>query len=260
MLRPLADLVERWCEESGVAPDLRPTPAQLEAGFWTGTQHCRVGTNLPRLLSWERRFGYVLPESLKTWLRLSNGFYGEAGPLVHPLSAIGPMIPFARMPGLVVQPESWFELGNPNFETVCIDLAYRWPGGESPLFTSGDDQRGSPPRIIATGFTSWFLRLLHRGGAEYWFDPGFTGLGDPWTEHRRRVPPRHCPTAWADWSPRCALCSAGRSTTGPSPTAWVSHEGTSRRSSATSSMRRRITPSRAPEAGSIGPRLAPRSA
>jgi hypothetical protein len=98
------------------------------------------------------------------------------------------MIPFARMPGVIVQPESWFELGNPNFETVCIDLAYRWPGGESPLFTSGDDQRGSPPKIIAGGFTSWFLRLLHRGGAEFWFDPGFTGLGDPWLEHRRRVP------------------------------------------------------------------------
>jgi hypothetical protein len=193
MLRPLADLVERWCEESGVAPELRPTAAQLDAGFWTGTQHCRVGTNLPKLLSWERRFGYTLPESLKTWLRLSNGFYGEGGPLIHPLSAIGPMIPFARMPGLVVQPESWFELGNPNFETVCIDLAYRWPGGDSPLFTSGDDQRGSPPRIIAPSFTAWFLRLLHRGGAEYWFDPGFTGLGDPWLEHRKRVPPPPLP-------------------------------------------------------------------
>ena len=189
MGRPeLADLVERWCDESGIAPDLRPTPAQLEAGFWTGTKHCRVGTSLSKLLSWERRFGFALPDSLKAWLRLSDGFYGECGPLVHPLSAIGPMIPFARMPGLVVQPESWFELGNPNLETVCIDLAYRWPGGENPLFTSGDDERGSPPRIIAPGFTAWFLRLLHRGGAEYWFEPGFEGLGDPWLEHRRRVP------------------------------------------------------------------------
>jgi hypothetical protein len=183
MLRRLTELVSRWCEESGVPPDLRPTPAQLEAGFWTGAQHCRVGTDLPRLLSWERRFGYELPSSLKNWLRLSNGFYGEGGPLIHPIAAIG----------LVVQPESWFELGNPNFETVCIDLAYRWPGGESPLFTSGDDQRGSPPRIIASGFTSWFLRLLHRGGAEYWFDPGFAGLGDPWVEHRRMVPPPPLP-------------------------------------------------------------------
>jgi hypothetical protein len=188
MVSRLADLVERWCNESGVAPELRPTPAQLEAGFWTGTQHCRPGTDHARLLSWERRFGFALPESLKAWLRLSDGFYGEGGPLVHPLAAIGPMIPFARMPGLVIQPESWFELGNPNLETICIDLAYRWPGGDCPLFTSGDDERGSPSRIIAPGFTSWFLRLLHRGGAEFWFDPGFASLGDPWAEHRRKVP------------------------------------------------------------------------
>ena len=52
--------------------------------------------------------------------------------MIHPLSAIGPMVPFARMPGLVIQPESWFELGNPNVETVCIDLGYRWPGGGHP--------------------------------------------------------------------------------------------------------------------------------
>ena len=190
MPRPLANLVGRWCEESGVAPELRPSVAQLEAGFWTGTQHCRIGTDLGRLLSWERRFGFALPDSLKTWLRLSDGFYGEGGPLIHPLAAIGPMIPFNRMPGVAIQPESWFELGNPNYETICIDLAYRWPGsgGESPLFTSGDDLRGTLPRIIATGFTSWFLRLLHRGGAEYWFDPGFESPGDPWREHRRQVP------------------------------------------------------------------------
>jgi len=188
MLRPLAELVERWSEESGVAPDLRPTPAQLEANFWTGTKHTRVGADLSRILSWERRFGFVLPDSLKTWLRLSDGFYGESGPLIHPLSAIGPMVPFARMPGLVIQPESWFEVGNPNLETICIDLAYDWPGGDHPLFTSGDDDRRSPPRIIATSFTSWFLRLLHRGGAEFWFEPGFASLGDPWSEHRRRVP------------------------------------------------------------------------
>jgi cell wall assembly regulator SMI1 len=184
----LADLVERRCDAEGIVRDLRPTRAQLEANFWTRTQTCRVGADHARLVSWERRFGFDLPGSLKAWLRLSDGFYGEKGPLIHPLSAIGPMVPFARMPGLVVQPESWFELGNPNLETVCIDLAYRWPGGGAPLFTSGDDLRQSPPKIIAPSFAEWFLRLLHRGGAEYWFEPGFAGLGDPWAEHRRRVP------------------------------------------------------------------------
>ena len=98
-----------------------------------------------------------------------------------------------RSPAWWSSPRAGSSSATPNLETVCIDLAYRWPGGESPLFTSGDDQRGSPPRIIATGFTAWFLRLLHRGGAEYWFDPGFVGLGDPWREHRRRVPPPTLP-------------------------------------------------------------------
>jgi hypothetical protein len=108
--------------------------------------------------------------------------------LIHPLTAIGPMVPFARVPDLVVQPESWLELGNPEAETVCIDLAYQWPGGDCPIFTSGDDQRQSPPRVIAPSFEAWFVRLLHEGGRLYWFDPGFVPLGDPWGEHRRRAP------------------------------------------------------------------------
>ncbi len=41
---------------------------------------------------------------------------------------------------MLVQPESWFELGNPNRQTICIDLAYRLPGGSYPIFTSGDEE------------------------------------------------------------------------------------------------------------------------
>src|SRR5262249_51567326 len=117
----------------------------------------------------------------------SDGFY-RGGPLIHPLSAIGPMVPFARVPDLVVQPESWFELGNPNVETVCIDLAYRWPGGDCPIFTSGDDQSQSRPPVVAPRSDGWFLPLLHRGGQEYWFDAGFANLGAPWFAHRRHAP------------------------------------------------------------------------
>jgi hypothetical protein len=200
MVSPIAELVESWCDLSGIGPDLRPTPARLLEGF--GQRACRPGADPALLTSWERRFGFALPGSLKDWLRLSDGFYGENGPLIHPLSSIGPMIPFARMPGLVVQPESWFELGNPNLETICIDLAYRWPGGDCPLFTSGDDERRSPPRVIAPGFAAWFLRLLHRGGAEYWFEPGFASMGDPWLEHRRRVPTPALPDRLRSLLPR----------------------------------------------------------
>jgi hypothetical protein len=97
------------------------------------------------------------------------------------------MIPFARLPELIVQPESWFELGNPNVQTICIDLAYRLPGGGYPIFTSGDDSCDSRPRLIARSFEEWFLELLRQGGREYWFEPGFPDLGDPWQSHRRHV-------------------------------------------------------------------------
>ncbi len=106
---------------------------------------------------------------------LSNGLY-RSGPLIHPISAIGPMIPFARVPEMLVQPESWFELGNPNLQTICIDLAYRLPGGGHPIFTSGDDARGSPPRIIARGFEEWFLELLRQGGPRILVRPRLRGL------------------------------------------------------------------------------------
>jgi hypothetical protein len=101
------------------------------------------------------------------------------------------MIPFARVPEMIVQPESWFELGNPNLQTVCIDLAYRLPGGGHAIFTSGDDAGGSPPRIIARSFEEWFLELLRQGGREYWFDPDFEGHGAPWLSHRRHAPRPH---------------------------------------------------------------------
>ncbi len=97
------------------------------------------------------------------------------------------MIPFARVPEMIVQPESWFELGNPNRQTICIDLAYRLPGGGCPIFTSGDDLARSSPRIIARSFDEWFLELMCQGGREYWFDARSADLGDPWQLHRRHV-------------------------------------------------------------------------
>jgi len=181
----LSDRLAWWAEAAGVDPALLPGPAALAADF--GPDACRPPACGRQVSSWEVRHGYRLPRGLRAWLLLSDGFYGE-GPLIHPLTAIGPMIPFARVPDLVVQPESWFELGNPGVETVCIDLAYALPGGGCPVFASGDDQRGTRPRIIAPGFDAWFLRLLDAGGREYWLDPDFAPLGDPWREHQHRTP------------------------------------------------------------------------
>jgi len=183
----LMTLVGRWCEFTGVDPELRPNSHSLVHGFPCDDMTCRPGVATCELVAWEHRHGFMLPNGLKAWLTLSDGLFLD-GPLIHPLSAIGPMVPFARMPGLLAQPESWFELGNPNLETVCLDLGYLWPGGDNPIFTSGDDERRSRPRIIASSFDEWFPRVLSAGGSEYWFDRGFNDLGDPWREHCRHVP------------------------------------------------------------------------
>ena len=178
--------VERWCDLMGVDAARRPDCRSVALGF-PGETACRPGLSSAELDDWERRYEFFLPAGLKTWLMLSDGLFAR-GPLIHPLSAIGPMVPFARVRGLVMQPESWFELGNPNLETVCIDLGYRRPGGGHTVFTSGDDERSSSPRIIASSFDAWFLRVLREGGREYWFDEAFDSLGDPWHEHRRQAP------------------------------------------------------------------------
>jgi hypothetical protein len=186
MAAPLGELVQCWVAWGGIDPRLAGDPAALESGFAGQPDPCRPGADARTICDWEKRHGYRLPAGLRAWLMLSNGLFGT-GPLIHPLSAIGPMIPFARVPDLIVQPESWFELGNPNLETVCIDLAYRLPDGGFPIFTSGDDASHSPPRIIARSFEEWFLELLRQRGREYWFDPAFSDFGDPWQSHRAHV-------------------------------------------------------------------------
>jgi len=186
MAAPLEELVKCWIAWGGIDDRLVPAPAALAKGFAAYPEACRPGAEPQAIADWEARHGHRLPAGLRAWLMLSNGLFGT-GPLIHPISAIGPMIPFARVPELIVQPESWFELGNPNLQTICIDLAYRLPGGGCPIFTSGDDASQSHPRIIARGFEEWFLELLRQGGREYWFDPGFVDFGDPWHAHRLHV-------------------------------------------------------------------------
>jgi hypothetical protein len=186
MAIPLGERVRSWMARVGIDARLAPDPAALEAGFSDSQEACRPGADPRAITAWEDRHGYRLPSGLRAWLMLSDGLY-RSGPLIHPLSAIGPMIPFARIPGMIVQPESWFELGNPNLQTICIDLGYRLPGAGNPIFTSGDDTRNSPPRIIARSFEEWFIELLRQGGREYWFDPDREDYGAPWPSHRRHT-------------------------------------------------------------------------
>jgi hypothetical protein len=179
-------LLNRWASAVGIDPARLPDARSLRARF--GPESVRPPARTTKLAVWEQRYGFRLPRGLMAWLALSDGLYQGESPLIHPLRAIGPMVSFAQVPELVIQPESWFEVGNPGTETICIDLGYTWPGGDCPIFTSGDDLRETKPRLIESGFCSWFVRLLHEGGRAYWFDPDFASLGDPWREHRCRAP------------------------------------------------------------------------
>lgn len=186
MTSQLGELVHIWMDWGGIDAERAPGAEILANGFaenWKPQPAADPGA----VAAWEHRHGFRLPAGLRAWLLLSNGLH-HGGPLIHPITAIGPMILFSKMRGLAIQPESWFELGNPNVETVCVDLAYRWPGGGRPIFVSGDELAGTKPRIIARSFEEWFLELLRQGGREYWLAPGFESLGDPWESHRRHAP------------------------------------------------------------------------
>lgn len=195
--RQLERVVDQWRQALRPRPAWAPLPAGWGEGYLDGAEFAplRSPAEPAEVRAWERRHGFALPSALRAWLSFSNGLYQQDGPVIHPLRAIGPMVPFARVPGLLVQPEGWFELGNPGRETVCVDLSYRWPGGDCPVFTSGDDQRRSRPQIIATRFDEWLGRLFAEGGREYWFDEEFEALGDPWAAHRRFAPVPELP----DW-------------------------------------------------------------
>jgi hypothetical protein len=190
MPEALVRVIEAWGRAVGLPAEVVPPPARLRQELGEERGYRVGGPGVPRsaLRRWERGHGFRLPPGLRSLLMLADGIATPDGPLLHPLRAIGPMVPFARVPELVVQPESWFEIGNPGQETICIDLAYTWPGGDCPIFTSGDDAHASAPRLIAPGFVAWIARFLQEGGRPYWFDREFRSMGDPWREHRERVP------------------------------------------------------------------------
>lgn len=194
----LSDAIERWGVESGLPRGALPDRETLRRWF---PGLARAGATSAELADWEERFGHALPESLRGWLRISNGFPAN-GSIVHPLRAIGPMVAFSGPGDPFLQPESWFELGNPSSEseTICVDLGYTWPGGDRdhPIFVSGNAERGWAPRVVASGFGEWFLGLIRAGGREYWRGEGACpGLGDPWECHRRLAPMPELPAGLA---------------------------------------------------------------
>lgn len=206
----LSTIVWQWANASGVEAQGLPAPEAIDRAFASGPPPWRTPVPRNQLAAWEDRHGYQLPHALRRWLLLSNGFYWESSS-VHPLHAIGPMVAFARIPNLWIQPESWFELGDFPSGSVCLDLGYQWPSGDCPVFTSGDDRLGLPPRVIAPSFATWFIRLLAEGGREFWVDAEFRPLGDPWHEHRRQTAPPVLPDHLQSYlGPARSLIQLGR--------------------------------------------------
>ncbi len=198
----LQDGLLTWCHVTGVPPEAITGRGRSFSEWVVSPTGRRLSLREPRTASeirdWEFRYGHALPRTLRAWFRISDGLYLDDQPLIHPLGSLGPMILFSRLPGLWVQPESWFELGCPGDETICIDLAYQHPAGGCPIFGSGDERADQKPMIVASSFEQWLITVLRHRGRPYWRDPGFEGLGDPWAAHRRFVPTPRLPGRLAD--------------------------------------------------------------
>ena len=237
MAGSLEELVRCWIAGEGSIRAWRPTAAALEAGFPRAPESCRPGADPRAIDAWEERHGYRLARRAAGLADALERSVPLAARLIHPISAIGPMIPFARVPDLIVQPESWFELGNPNVaDRLHRPGAIVCPGGGFPIFTSGDDAAASPPADHRAQLRGLVSRAAAAGGPRILVRPRFRR---PWRPlavapaARRR--PRRCPTGSAR-SPAvsCPLLARGADERVIAAT-WVSAGPTSSRSSATSS-------------------------
>ena len=173
----------------GSGPALRPDLTAL-AGPWPGS-HAGRRSSWAEVIAGEWRHGFALPRGPEALaLALLHGLFAD-GPLIHPLSAIGPMVPFARVPGLMVQPESWVRAGQSERRDRLPRPGLPLAGRGLPRVHVGRATIGGRrPRLIAPRLDAWFLLASwRRGGREYWSEIGkFADLGDPWEAHRRNVP------------------------------------------------------------------------
>src|SRR6476469_4256108 len=96
MASRLRELVHCWMAWGGIEESLAPSPGALESGFCGAIEPCRPGAEPRVIAAWENRHNFRLPAGLRAWLMLSDGLFLK-GPLVHPISAIGPMVIFSRI-------------------------------------------------------------------------------------------------------------------------------------------------------------------
>lgn len=207
--RPIPEPVERasaflrvlndWRSRVGVPPLSEPQKLKIMTFLESNRFEIYPPATDAAIENWEKDHGFLLPESFKHWLRLSNGLSINGTRWIHGLRSIGPTVRFFASDRLLLQPISWYEFGNPNDWPVNFDLISLKlnPTNIEPVFLTCEDCLHDQLRIIAFGFKDWFLKLMDSA-----FDPDVTSvfsgtLGDPVREHYRHVTPpklrpEHC--------------------------------------------------------------------
>ena len=182
---------------SGSIPARAPSPAALEAHFGPGHDPCRPGADPRQIEAWEHRHGY--PPARRAcapgWCSPTGST--RDGPMIHPLSAIGPMVPFARVPEPGRPARELVRAGQPERRDGLHRPRLSLAGGGLPDLHVGRRPGAEPPSGDRDELRGVVPRVLHRGGREYWFEPGFFAPGRP----LERASPAHARPAAAGSPP-----------------------------------------------------------
>ena len=183
----------------GVDPGLRPSPRSGSAGLLTTGAAPRPGVEPvpdPELGTSVR----VRPARVLEILAPALGrLLGRRGPLDPSPLGDRPDGPVREgSPAWSIQPESWFELGNPNLETDLHRPRLSLAGRRLPALHLGRRRTSKPPEADRPRVHRLVPAAPPPRGAEYWFDPGFSPSATPGSStagRSPRPPARSAPTA-----------------------------------------------------------------
>jgi hypothetical protein len=187
----LLQTLEKWRSSVGASALLTSHYQAFSRFLQTNSVCLAPPVSQTAIEAWEEAHCFQLPESLKHWLRLSNGLYVNHSHWIHPLRSIGPTVRFTSSERLLQQPLSWYEFGNPNDWPVNIDLitVNHDQNSDASIFVTSDETGPAQPRIIAKSFKDWFLKLMDNTFCHEFSSVFHENLGDPISEHYRNIKP-----------------------------------------------------------------------
>lgn len=143
-----------------------------------------------QLARWESTHGFRLPFGLKCWLAIADGLVVNGVRWIHPIRCVGPTVRFGPGGGLLQQPASWYEFGNPNDSPVNMDLIFTADRDEepAPIFVSTAEPEEAY-RVVARHFAEWFENVIAAGFQPYWTTAAPAEWVDPVALHYGRVSP-----------------------------------------------------------------------